>query len=656
MATLDLGKIKFTWKAAYSGATAYEPDDVVSYNANVYICKLASTGNVPTNTTYWDVMLEGVNILTTLGDLATHNGSGPVRFGLGANGNVLTATSTGVQWQPPSGLEGTTFLTNPTQTWMAAPNLVGTGNETWLGDPAGNNLGIRAALPNPQLRARRWGGHAYHGCARMSALNNKYEQVGMGDQAYGVIGHKASSDNKYVNAPFYDFQGECGLLRDGDYFVQHHFLGSSASVVALTKDGDVWFKGYNAPGWAGNGHTTDCYGWVKVPYLGPDASVGGSSCKIIGLTTTQVINGGAADNVTIFAIDSSYRLWTWGYNGNGECGIGNTTTPQTTPQLVTALSNVRMVVAGLYSVYAVTNSGQLYSWGYNNQGQLGLGNTSTYTSPQIVTGATDVYDIHTHHGSWYSGGWNYYYQAYYLKNNGELYGTGYNSQGNLGNGTTTQQNAFVRCNPTLTFSEFTTTGDAQYCSVAAIGGVPGTPDGKLYAWGYNGNGQLGNASTTNSSTAVRPDTTCDQTRNRTKTYIAGVMSDSARVFPRDNIVKIAPYCYGASSSGFFVWDSTGRMYIMGYGYYFSTYRTDQGGYAYTRPCLMPSPWSGEGGSATPYSYDVVGWFIDCYEYSPSYMMMMQTSDGRIWWMGTDNEGYGHNNVNLNGRWQQWTVA
>ena len=79
MATLDLGKIKFTWKSAYSGATAYEKDDVVSYNGNAYICKLASTGNLPTNTTYWDVMVQGMNVLTTLGDLATNNGSAVVR-------------------------------------------------------------------------------------------------------------------------------------------------------------------------------------------------------------------------------------------------------------------------------------------------------------------------------------------------------------------------------------------------------------------------------------------------------------------------------------------------------------------------------------------------------------------------------------------------
>jgi len=46
----------FIWQGAYSGATAYVANDVVSYNNSTYICILASTGNLPTNTTYWNLM------------------------------------------------------------------------------------------------------------------------------------------------------------------------------------------------------------------------------------------------------------------------------------------------------------------------------------------------------------------------------------------------------------------------------------------------------------------------------------------------------------------------------------------------------------------------------------------------------------------------
>lgn len=44
------------YKWAYSGATAYVVNDVTTYNGSSYICILASTGNLPTNTTYWSVL------------------------------------------------------------------------------------------------------------------------------------------------------------------------------------------------------------------------------------------------------------------------------------------------------------------------------------------------------------------------------------------------------------------------------------------------------------------------------------------------------------------------------------------------------------------------------------------------------------------------
>jgi alpha-tubulin suppressor-like RCC1 family protein len=488
----------------------------------------------------------------------------------------------------------------------------------------------------------------------MMALNNKYEFVARGDQSYAVVGAQASSNNKNSTTPFYDIQGENGLMKTGDFFVQIHQIGSGA-VIALTRLGDVWFKGYNTQGWAGNGHTTDCYGWVKIPYLGPDASVSSKSCRIIGLTTSQHINGGNYDNITIYAIDSSYRLWTWGYNGNGECGIGNTTSPQTTPQLVTAITNCRMVAAGIYHVMAVDNTGQLYTWGHNAQGQLGTGNTTAYTSPQLIPGATNVYDIATSSGTYYSAGWNYYYHSYYLTNDGRLYGSGYNSYGELGNGNTTNQSSFTRCNPSLTFSDFVLSGSPVYQSIMALGGTPGSNSGLLYGWGYNGNGQTGNGTTTaTQSSAVRPDTLCDTTRNRVKSYVNGVMSDSSRPFPRDNITKIAPIAYSESGSGFFVWDNYNRMYIIGYGYQMGTYRTDQSGIAYSRPVLMPSPWSGESGNATPYSYDIIAYNTEGYLYSAGvYNAKMQTSDGRIWWMGSQSDGEYTNDGNFSGRWQQW---
>lgn len=102
MATVNLGSIKFKWKGAYAGGTAYTVDDVVSYNGSSYICILASTGNLPTNTTYFEQMssagTDGTDLtstLTTQGDVLYRDGSGLARLAAGTSGQVLTTGGSG---------------------------------------------------------------------------------------------------------------------------------------------------------------------------------------------------------------------------------------------------------------------------------------------------------------------------------------------------------------------------------------------------------------------------------------------------------------------------------------------------------------------------------------------------------------------------------
>jgi hypothetical protein len=60
---LDLGKFRFDYRGSYSGATTYERNDVVTYGGNVYVYKLttATAGNLPTDSAFWDLMVEGFN-------------------------------------------------------------------------------------------------------------------------------------------------------------------------------------------------------------------------------------------------------------------------------------------------------------------------------------------------------------------------------------------------------------------------------------------------------------------------------------------------------------------------------------------------------------------------------------------------------------------
>lgn len=105
---IDLGKLRFVFKGTYSGATAYELNDVVRYGGNLYVYKnaLESTGNLPTSTTYWDLMLEGLDFKGAydnataykIGDLVTE----------GAKGYICIADTTGNR--PPNGTYWATIV------------------------------------------------------------------------------------------------------------------------------------------------------------------------------------------------------------------------------------------------------------------------------------------------------------------------------------------------------------------------------------------------------------------------------------------------------------------------------------------------------------------------------------------------------------------
>ncbi|BAQ87672.1 putative carbohydrate binding domain containing protein [uncultured Mediterranean phage uvMED] len=107
MATLNLGAIRYNWKGAYNGSTAYVVNDVVSANGNSYICIQAGTGQAVGNATaYWNIMssagTNGTNgtdvgtTITTQGDILYRDGSGLQRLAKPASNKILQNTSGGV--------------------------------------------------------------------------------------------------------------------------------------------------------------------------------------------------------------------------------------------------------------------------------------------------------------------------------------------------------------------------------------------------------------------------------------------------------------------------------------------------------------------------------------------------------------------------------
>ena len=88
MATINIGNLTFTHRGDYAGGTAYAKNDVVYYatNGNAYIAKQATTGNAPTNATYWSQFAQGSGGIWNAG-LAL--GSASQKLRVNSSGNAL---------------------------------------------------------------------------------------------------------------------------------------------------------------------------------------------------------------------------------------------------------------------------------------------------------------------------------------------------------------------------------------------------------------------------------------------------------------------------------------------------------------------------------------------------------------------------------------
>ncbi len=85
-------------------------------------------------------------------------------------------------------------------------------------------------------------------------------------------------------------------------------------------------------------------------------------------------------------IDKNGLVWSWGYNNYGQLGI-NSTTAKSTP--VSILGNKKTFCqidcGNLYSL-AIDYMGQVWSWGYNQYGQLGINSTTAKSTPVSILG------------------------------------------------------------------------------------------------------------------------------------------------------------------------------------------------------------------------------------------------------------------------------
>ena len=176
---------------------------------------------------------------------------------------------------------------------------------------------------------------------------------------------------------------------------------------------------------------------------------------------------------------SGYQLWIWGNNSYGQLGLGDTI-DRSSPVQIGSLTNWYTVSSGAAQgiTGAITVSGELWTWGGNSYGAAGLGDTINRSSPTQVGALTTWASI-----AGGRGGRN----TLATKTDGTLWSWGYNYGGSLG-----LNNRIFKSSPTQVGS---------LTSWQSIGGsVQGSSfglktNGTLWAWGYGTQGQLGQNST-----------------------------------------------------------------------------------------------------------------------------------------------------------------
>jgi alpha-tubulin suppressor-like RCC1 family protein len=96
---------------------------------------------------------------------------------------------------------------------------------------------------------------------------------------------------------------------------------------------------------------------------------------------------------SVFAVLTNGQVFAWGDNEYGQLGLGDTT-PRLTPTLVPGISNIVQVGAANNSVIARTAGGDVYAWGNNSAGSLSLGVADELVlHPTKVPGIPRVVDV-----------------------------------------------------------------------------------------------------------------------------------------------------------------------------------------------------------------------------------------------------------------------
>ena len=77
-------------------------------------------------------------------------------------------------------------------------------------------------------------------------------------------------------------------------------------------------------------------------------------------------------------------VYSFGFNGNGELGLGNNEI-YNSPQLISSLKDVEFIGVGKYDTFCKTFNNEIFCWGHNRYGKLGIGNNDIQNTPILCS-------------------------------------------------------------------------------------------------------------------------------------------------------------------------------------------------------------------------------------------------------------------------------
>ena len=207
--------------------------------------------------------------------------------------------------------------------------------------------------------------------------NNEYAQLGVGD-----------TDNRSIPEKILDekvkeiIQVNTGTLIEYGLNTKNY---TKPTFFALTETGNLYVWGYKYS----RIFPADTTMYITSP---EKINIDNKKIKEIQIKNIEDTQSGGykIDNhLIVYMVTEDNKLYSWGYNDNGELGIGNNNN-QTSPVQIPLNGNVKELIIDntAYShlnAYIITEDNKLYGWGYNNNGELGIGNNNNQTIPVEIS-------------------------------------------------------------------------------------------------------------------------------------------------------------------------------------------------------------------------------------------------------------------------------